>query len=301
VNRNKLTVFQQAIGFFATALPNHSNAVGVARLRYVQAVCETGVHRNPDALVGHFLPLPLRLLSLLQAKKLRRPFYYLLLARTKHYDQIFTEAILDDTTAIINIGCGLDTRALRLAAQLKTRNKAVFECNHAHMIFKKQLLAKRKWCVDHIQYLSIDLNDDSTWTKLFSQLAKIDGTLLVLLEGVSPYITESSFSGFLKSIAEIAPLGSRIAYDALMRGNVDFNGPEKLFRLSAAKEEIIAFHESMGYTVGRLEFGPEMSKRLLPNLGPECTSLFADNCTIVLAVARGGAGMRLQAAHRSEM
>jgi O-methyltransferase involved in polyketide biosynthesis len=158
------------------------------------------------------------------------------------------------------------------------------------MIFKKQLLAKRKWGVDHIQYLSIDLNDDSTWTELFSQLAKIDGTLLVLLEGVSPYITESSFSSFLKSIAEIAPLGSRIAYDALMRGNVDFNGPEKLFRLSAAKEEIIA-----------LEFGPELTKRLLPNLGPECTSLFADNCTIVLAVARGGAGMRLQAAHRSEM
>jgi methyltransferase (TIGR00027 family) len=239
--------------------------------------CETGLHRNPDTLAGHFLPLPLRLLSLLQAKKLRRPFYYLLLARTKHYDQIFTEAILDDTTAIINIGCGVDTRAIRFAAQLKTRNKAVFECDHAHMIFKKEILAKRKWGVDHIQYLSIDLNDDSTWTELFSQLAKIAGTLLVLLEGVSPYITESSFSSFLKLIAEIAPLGSRIAYDALTRGKVDFNGPDRLFRLPAVKEEIIAFHEAMGYRVGHIEFGAELSGRLLPNLGPEYTSLFADH------------------------
>jgi O-methyltransferase involved in polyketide biosynthesis len=136
---NRLTVFQQAIGFFATALPNHSNAIGVARLRYVQAVCETAVHQNPDTLVGYFLPPLLRWLSLLQAKlqakKLRRPFYYLLLARTKHYDHIFTRAILDDTTAIINIGCGLDTRAIRFAAELKTRNKAVFECDQAHAIF----------------------------------------------------------------------------------------------------------------------------------------------------------------------
>jgi methyltransferase (TIGR00027 family) len=290
---NRLTVFQQAIGFFATALPNHSNAIGVARLRYVQAVCETGVHQNPDTLVGYFLPPLLRWLSLLQAKlqakKLRRPFYYLLLARTKHYDHIFTRAILDDTTAIINIGCGLDTRAIRFAAELKTRNKAVFECDQAHAIFKKETLAKRKWCVDHIQYLPIDLNDDFTWTELFSRLAKIDGALLVLLEGVSPYINESSFSSFLKSIAEIAPLGSRIAYDALIRGKVDFNGPERLFRLSAVKEEIIAFHEAMGYRVAHIEFGPELSGRLVPNLGPKCTSLFADNCTIVLTVARGTA------------
>jgi methyltransferase (TIGR00027 family) len=291
---NRLTVFQQAIGFFATALPNHSNAIGVARLRYVQAVCETGVHQNPDTLVGHFLPLPLRGLSLLQAKLeankfRRRPFYYLLLARTKHYDHIFTEAVLDDTTAIINIGCGLDTRALRFATQLKTRNKAVFECDQAHLILKKEILAKRKWCVDHIQYLSIDLNDDFTWTELFSRLAKIDGALLVLLEGVSPYINESSFSSFLWSIAKIAPLGSRIAYDALLRGKIDFNGPESLFRLPAAKEEIITFHEAMGYRVGHIEFGPELSGRLLPNLEPKCTSLFADNCTIVLTVARGTA------------
>jgi hypothetical protein len=120
-------------------------------------------------------------------------------------------------------------------------------------------------------------------------LAKIDGALLVLLEGVSPYINESSFSSFLKSIAEIAPLGSRIAYDALIRGKVDFNGPERLFRLSAVKEEIIAFHEAMGYRVAHIEFGPELSGRLVPNLGPKCTSLFADNCTIVLTVARGTA------------
>jgi hypothetical protein len=132
-------------------------------------------------------------------------------------------------------------------------------------------------------------------------LTKIDGPVLVLLEGVSPYINESSFARFLKSIADIAPFGSRVAYDALTNGKVDFNGQEKLFRLSAAKEEIIAFHEAMGYTVGRLEFGPELSDRLLPNLGPECASLFADNCTIVLTVARSGARMRLEAAHRSEM
>jgi methyltransferase (TIGR00027 family) len=237
---------------------------------------------------------------LLQAKlrtvSIAEPFYYLLLARTKHYDQIFTEAIVDDTTAIINIGCGLDTRAHRFCAELKMRNKRVFECDQEQAIFIKERLAKQRWCVDHIRYLSIDLNNANTWTELFSRLAKIDGPVLVLSEGVSAYINESSFSRFLESIAEIAPLGSRVAYDALINVKVDFNGQEKLFRLSAAKDEIIAFHEAMGYTVGRLEFGPELSKRLLPDVGPEYTSLSADNCTMVLTVARGGARVRLEAA-----
>jgi O-methyltransferase involved in polyketide biosynthesis len=122
---------------------------------------------------------------LLQARlRTPEPFYYLLLARTKHYDQIFTEAIFDDTTAIINIGCGLDTRAHRFCAELNGRNMRVFECDQGQTIFIKEKLAKQRWCVDHIRYLSIDLNNANTWTELFSRLAKIDGA--VLLPEVEP-------------------------------------------------------------------------------------------------------------------
>ena len=57
-------------------LPNLSNSVRVAKLRYIQSIGERPKYRNPDTLAQDFLPAPLRWLSLLQAimqlKKLRR-------------------------------------------------------------------------------------------------------------------------------------------------------------------------------------------------------------------------------------
>src|SRR5690242_14024850 len=51
---------QSSFGFLAKlfmALPDLSNSMYVARLRYIQSIHESLERRNPDTLVQHFIPI----------------------------------------------------------------------------------------------------------------------------------------------------------------------------------------------------------------------------------------------------
>lgn len=275
-------------------LPNLSNSVRVAKLRYIQSVYETPEYRNPDTLVHGLLPPPLRWLSMLQAKiqlsRLRRfPFYYYLIARTKHYDQVFIDAISSDIKYVINIGCGTDTRAYRFAAELKQKGKEVLECDQAETIVVKQRLAERIWQTDHVTYVSVDLND-SVWPDLEYRLNKISSVALVMLEGVSPYIDQLSFDRFLQFLAIKLKPGSVIAYDYKIRSdavNIDPHDQSNgLFRLPGTKNDVISYHEALGFEVKYLELSSELLSRLLPNLAMRGTPLFTDDGLLQLAVPR---------------
>jgi methyltransferase (TIGR00027 family) len=275
-------------------LPNLSNSIGVAKLRYIQSLYETPEYRNPDTLIRDFLPLPVRWLSRLQAKiqlsKLRsRPFYYYLIARTKYYDQVFLEAMRSNIACIINIGCGTDTRAYRFAEELTKKKIKILECDQPESISIKEQLAKRKCRTDHITYVSIDLNNRS-WPDLEDRLAEIPFPVCVILEGVSPYIDEESFSRFLNFIAVKLQAGSRIAYDYRIRGIADdvehIGRIKRPFRLSATKKDVIAYHEALGYTLEHMELSSELSSRLLPNLVRSGARLFTEDSLLKLTVTQ---------------
>jgi len=295
MKRNILFMIQRVLEVSRRlTLPNLSNSISVAKLRYIQSLYETPEYRNPDTLVRDLLPLPVRALSVLQAKiqlsKLQLyPFYYYLIARTKYYDQVFTEAIGSNTGFIINIGCGTDTRAYRFAEDLKKKKIKIFECDQPQSISIKEKIAKRKWQTDHITYVPIDLND-SSWPDLEDRLAEIRYPVCVILEGVSPYIYEDSFDRFLNFIAVKLKPGSRIAYDYKIRGIADDFGRnghiKRPFRLSATKKDIIAYHEALGYTLEHMELSSELTSRLLPNLVRSDACLFTEDCLLKLTVAQ---------------
>ena len=66
---NILLVIERALEFSGhLVLPNLSNSVGIAKLRYIQSIGETREYRNPDTLVHGLLPAPLRWLSMLRLR-----------------------------------------------------------------------------------------------------------------------------------------------------------------------------------------------------------------------------------------
>ena len=289
-----MLVIQRVLEAGCQMLPNRSNMMSVGRCRYIQSVYEVPEYRNPDTFIRDLLPPVLRWLFLLKAKmrlsKLRlNPFYYYILARTKYYDQVFTDAISRNIKYIINIGCGSDTRAYRFSQVLNQQQIKVLECDQPHSIFTKRQLAKRMWCTDHVAYVPIDLNADS-WPELEYQLAQIPSAALVVLEGVSPYIDEESFTRFLNFIAVKLRVGSCIAYDYKIRSVDDDFGrgdrTKRPFRLPATKKDIIAYHEALGYKLEYMELSSELSLRLLPNLVRSGTRLFAEDCLLRLTVAK---------------
>jgi methyltransferase (TIGR00027 family) len=275
-------------------LPNLSSSMGVARLRYIQSVFESLENKNPDTLVGEFLPAPVKWLSMIQAKmqisKLRsRPFYYYLIARTKYYDQVFIDAVGSNIQYIINIGSGTDTRAYRFGETLRKRQVTVLECDQSSSISVKQQLARELWRADHVTYVSIDLNENS-WPDLERRLNEIPSDALVMLEGVSGYINEESFALFLKFIANKLSAGSRLAYDYKIIGHTDdvanSGSIKRLFRLPSTWSDVVAYHKALGYELHQLELSSDLSLRFLPNLVGSKVLLFTEDCLLQLTVAQ---------------
>jgi methyltransferase (TIGR00027 family) len=252
--------------------PGFSNSLSVAESRYIQSLHEISELRNPDRLVGQFLPLfrrwrcrwlGHRKIALLRAT----PFYYYLVARTRYYDKIFLDAIADHVQFIINVGCGVDTRAYRFEHVLRQKGVKVLECDQPQAIQVKQGIAKRVGRGGHVVYVSIDLNDD-TWQDFENWLVKNNtAKALVLIEGVSPYVNTDTFRGFLSFLAKNLLSGSRVAYDFKLRGIADEFGrvgrTQRPFRLEGGRAEITAFHEQLGFRLEHFERSADLTVRLL--------------------------------------
>lgn len=274
------------------ALPNLSNSMSVGRLRYIQSVRESAERRNPDTLVRYFLPVMERWRSawigrqaLAQLREL--PFYYYLVARTKYYDAVFTEAVAGGVRRIINVGCGSDTRAHRFARELRRDGIGVLECDQPEAIHARQETVKR-WGADYVEYLPVDLNADG-WPEFEAWLREHAGAkVLVLMEGVSPYIDEDSFRRFLSVLSKGLPAGSHVAYDFKLRGADDSFGrggrTQLAFRLPATTEEVAAFHEDLGFRLERMELSSELSERLLPGLAGSTSRVFKEDGLVRLQV-----------------
>jgi methyltransferase (TIGR00027 family) len=275
------------------ALPNLSESMYVARLRYIQSVHELPPHRNPDTFVRHFIPVLHRLQAAwLPEQELIRlraePFYYFLLARTRHYDEVIRDAIGDGVKRLVGVGCGSDTRAYRFMSLLRSHDVRVLECDQASAIRAKERMARRWGPPDNVEYVAIDLNDEK-WPELSTMLAgSPDSKTLVLMEGVSPYINEDTFERFLRLLAIALPPGSHVAYDFKIRGASDDFGrndrTRRPFRLSAAQETVAAFHDALGFRLERMELSSALRARLLPGLDDAAAPIFNEDVLLQLRV-----------------
>jgi methyltransferase (TIGR00027 family) len=253
-------------------LPNLSWMVNVGELRYIQARCEIPPRRNPDVLAGAFLPLARRIACLLHGTLLMprlraRPFYNYLLARTKYYDQVFLDAVAAGAGCIINIGCGGDTRAYRFAPLLRRNGVRVLECDQPRAIRAKRRIAESRWPTEHVRYVELDL-ETGGWTALAPHLAAARAPVLVMLEGVSPYIGTAAFEAFLRFLATTLSPASTLAYDFKIVDTEEEPGRrapvERPFRLPPQRPAVAAYHAALGLELRHMELSHELARRLVP-------------------------------------
>ena len=274
-------------------LPDLSALAYVALLRHIQSIHESPERRNPDTLVRHFIPFAQRWRSAWiggsELAKLRRePIYYYLVARTRYYDQVLEDAVADGVKRIVNVGCGSDTRAYRFQKLLRREGVAVLECDQAEAIHVKEHMAKRWRPSDYVEYLPVDLNDNA-WPDLEHWLGDgISPKTLVLVEGVSVYIDDSSFCRFLQLLAVKLSPGSHVCYDYKIRGIQDDLGrsgrTERPFRLSQIRDEVATYHQAIGLRLEHMELSSELCTRLLPDLAESRFQFFGEDSLVRLKV-----------------
>jgi methyltransferase (TIGR00027 family) len=275
-------------------IPNLSKSLDVAQLRHIQSVNESPQLRGPDTLVRYMLPTLLRLRSACirrsELSRLRRdPFYYYLVARTRYYDQAFTQAVSHGVERILNVGCGTDTRAYRFRTLLCEHHVRVLECDQAELIHERQRIVKRWGDAPYVEHLAIELND-GCWPKLEQWLGHRTGPrTLVLMEGVSSYVETGALTQFLQLLGAKLAAGSQMAYDSKLVGvNDDFGRDgrgRRSFRLSSNRSEVVAFHKRWGLHLEHMELSSELCVRLLPDLEASGNPLFAEDALVRLCVA----------------
>lgn len=187
-----------------------------------------------------FLPLSAR--RIVNAPLLRRLFMYKLaptgmneyvLARTKVFDKVFTQALESDVAQIVLLGAGFDTRALRYAK--RNRGTKVFELDVPTTQAPKLDILRRKGVVlpEELVFVSINFNTQSLSEALFRAGYEKGAKSLFLWEGVTMYLTAEAVDATLDFIHDGAAQGSSIAFDyiytSVLRGENKLYGEKEIF------------------------------------------------------------------------
>lgn len=141
---------------------------------------------------------------------------WMVVIRTRIIDDFILSAVGEGVDTVLNLGAGLDTRPYRmnLPASLHW-----VEADYSHIVdYKESQLAKENTRC-RVERVKIDLADRAERKKLFSRINSQANKILVLTEGVVPYL----------SIEEAALLGDDLrALDPARYWLVDYFSPEAI-------------------------------------------------------------------------
>lgn len=118
--------------------------------------------------------------------------------RTYIIDQIMRDLIAHGFTTILNLGAGLDSRPYRMKFATKVQ---WVEVDFSHVIdYKKNALKDFKpGC--QLTQVGLDLSNRGERQALFANMAKQHEKVVVLTEGVLPYLTENQVSELSEDLA----------------------------------------------------------------------------------------------------
>jgi methyltransferase (TIGR00027 family) len=272
------------------ALSRFSNLASTGYKRHLQSLHESGDRRNPDHLAGALLSpeerhrclhMDAAALDALRAE----PYYHYLTARTKAYDLLLLDAVVAGLRRVVIVGSGLDTRFHRYGGLLAAHGVDVAECDQPDAIAAKRAGAAGLPYAGRVGYFGIDLNSRPTWASLAAWVAADPRPVLMLAEGVSPYVETAAFVDFLQALAGLLPRGSRLGYDFKLGGVADGFGRTASvttpFRLEFDPGKIVARHRRYGFEAAAVTASDALMHEHVPSWSEQVSPLFREDALIV--------------------
>ena len=118
--------------------------------------------------------------------------------RTWIIDRYIAEAIADGVDMVVNLGAGLDTRPYRLDLP---HNLQWIEVDFEHVIDYKAEKLKEHAPVCHLLRIACNLADEGERRALLDRLNVSAGRILVLTEGVVPYLPNAAVASLADALA----------------------------------------------------------------------------------------------------
>ena len=222
---------------------------------------------RPDALFSD--PLARRLAGDLGARiahglPAQRFIAWNVAVRTRIIDDFLARAIVQGADTVLNLGAGLDTRPYRMPLPAALR---WVEADQAHiMAYKKEKLAgEQPHC--QLDSVSLDLSDPEARRRMLAEVNSRSGKLLVLTEGLMPYLSEDEGSALARDLRAldharwwIVDYVSRQALAYRERGGMAKKMQNAPFRFDPDDWE--DFFRSRGWECRDMRFMPVEGERL---------------------------------------
>ena len=228
--------------------------------------------QRPDALFHD--PLALKLVgtrgeALARRMGIKRAMAWSLSLRTYIIDHYILEAIAGGTDCVVNLGAGLDTRPYRLDLP---KDFQWFEVDFSHMIdFKNDtLLDDRPVC--QLQRIACDLSDAQARRDLLDGLNARANRILVLTEGVVPYLTNDDVAALATDLHQqnhithwltdyFSPLFKTVSQRGNIMKQLEKNAPFR-FDAGPAPLDWSTFFAGNGWQIEEMRFIGEVGKTL---------------------------------------
>jgi methyltransferase (TIGR00027 family) len=204
----------------------------VAAARALGAYEQDEKVRNPDYLAEKFISSDFWAKSIITIEDMRKgsgkkrflsPGYYLMTARTKHYDAILKEEGIKGIKQVVNLGVGYDTRAYRFHDTMPNV-KTIEVDTPATIGQKKELVSKIFGALPaYVVYVAIDFDKQSLSDALLKAGYDKTQKTLFIWEGVTMYLTKEAVDGTLKFIAEQSAPGSSVVFSYCLQSVIDGN------------------------------------------------------------------------------
>lgn len=240
-------------------------AFWVAYYRWVEAQRKDALFRDPLAikLCGE------RGAKLARHMGIERAMAWSMALRTWILDRYILEAIADGVDMVVNLGAGLDTRPYRLNL---SDNFQWVEVDFSHVIdYKNKVLADDK-PVCSLERIACDLSVDAERTALLAQLNNRAARILVLTEGVVPYLSNAEAERLARDLEAqshvvswltdyFSPFFLTMSARGKVRRNLQKNAP---FRFHAGPEptDWSRFFADTGWQIADIRFAGEEGMKI---------------------------------------
>ena len=122
-----------------------------------------------------------------------------IIVRTAIIDQLIRTALSEGIDTIVNLGAGLDTRPYRLGLP---KDLLWIEVDYPRIIEIKNDKLKDQVPDCRLERVALDLANESLREELFASIAKRSKKVLIISEGVLPYLTEEQVSSLAQDLRE---------------------------------------------------------------------------------------------------
>jgi methyltransferase (TIGR00027 family) len=224
-----------------------NTAYGVAKFRSFEMFFPPEKRLFDDPYSLRFLPIATRIsMGLMHWTPIRDFFVWLteimfpgmlggLVCRTRYIDDVVQRAVNDGVENVVNLGAGLDTRALRLKC---LKSVKYYEVDQVELIqYKRRKIEKWLGVIpDHLHLVSVDFLNQKSEDRLSAEGLRSTEKTLFIMEGLIQYISTEAFHELLQMISRF-PNDSYVVFtypmQDLIDGSKDYGWISRLFSFSS--------------------------------------------------------------------